>query len=340
MILDGRASESPVAHLARINAKTDRRHNRRALEPDEVRRLLESTSRGPRRFGMGGYERVLLYRLATESGLRCKELRSLRVSSFDFERGTVTVSCAYTKNRKMAVLPLKGDTAAELRRFFAGKMPNAKAFGGTYNQLTDKTSDMLRADLADAGIAYVDDAERYADFHCLRHTTGSLLAASGVHPKVAQSIMRHSDINLTMSLYTHTLLGQEAEAVESLPDLSLPSKRSQQAAGTDGKPVETGSGAYKCAYKKLAKNPYFDCLSESSDGTTDKTENEMKSEVGDSCKSLRMAGLERAGQALSAGDTGGGSSAPGRARTCNLRIRSPALYPIELRAQILQGECK
>ena len=25
--------------------------------------------------------------------------------------------------------------------------------------------------------------------------------------------------------------------------------------------------------------------------------------------------------------------APGRNRTCNLRIRSPALYPIELRAQ-------
>jgi len=61
---------------------------------------------------------------------------------------------------------------------------------------------------------------RYVDFHSLRHTTGTLLAASGVHPKVAQTLMRHSDINLTLSLYTHTLTGQEVKAVESLPDFS------------------------------------------------------------------------------------------------------------------------
>jgi len=59
----------------------------------------------------------------------------------------------------------------------------------------------------DAGIPYVDGAGRYHDFHALRHTTGSWLAANGVHPKVAQAIMRHSDINLTMSRYTHTLKG-------------------------------------------------------------------------------------------------------------------------------------
>jgi len=96
---------------------------------------------------------------------------------------------------------------------------------------------MLQADLADAGIPYVDDSGRYADFHSLRHTTGSLLAASGVHPKVAQSIMRHADINLTMSRYTHIFRGQESEAVKSLPDLALPSKEQQKAiaTGTDGK---------------------------------------------------------------------------------------------------------
>lgn len=30
---------------------------------------------------------------------------------------------------------------------------------------------------------------RFADFHALRHTAGSLLAGAGVHPKIAQSIM-------------------------------------------------------------------------------------------------------------------------------------------------------
>ena len=62
------------------------------------------------------------------------------------------------------------------------------------------------------------------------------MAASGVHPKLAQSIMRHSDINLTMSRYSHVLRGQESEAIAGLPDFSLPSKKSQRAkaTGTDG----------------------------------------------------------------------------------------------------------
>ena len=45
-------------------------------------------------------------------------------------------------------------------------------------------------------------------FHALRHTTGSWLAANGVRPKVIQEIMRHGDINLTMTRYGHTLRGR------------------------------------------------------------------------------------------------------------------------------------
>ena len=79
---------------------------------------------------------------------------------------------------------------------------------------------MLRADLREAGIPDRDDSGRIVDFHSLRHTTGTLLAAAGVHPKVAQSLMRYSDINLTMSRYTHVLIEQETAAVAALPDLA------------------------------------------------------------------------------------------------------------------------
>jgi hypothetical protein len=44
--------------------------------------------------------------------------------------------------------------------------------------------------------------------------------------------MRHSDINLTMSICTHTLTGQESQAIESLPDLSLPGNQEQRAVAT------------------------------------------------------------------------------------------------------------
>jgi hypothetical protein len=56
-----------------------------------------------------------------------------------------------------------------------------------------------------------------------------------------------------MSLYTHTLRGQESEAVAMLPDLAVSARASEQASGTDGEPID----AYKPAYKKLAQTAYL-----------------------------------------------------------------------------------
>jgi len=232
MVLDQRASESPVAYLKRLNVKTDRRHDRRALEVDEMRRLLSATQGAGRRFGMTGPERAMLYRIAIETGLRANELRTLTAGSFDLDGCTVTVEAGYSKHRRQDILPLRPATATELRQFLQSKVPNSRVF-----RVPDKTAKMFRADLAEATIPYVDGAGRFADFHALRHTTGSWLAANGVHPKVAQTIMRHSDINLTMGKYTHTLRGQEAEAVNRLPDLSSASTEAGKAlaTGTDGR---------------------------------------------------------------------------------------------------------
>ncbi|MHC4582625.1 MAG: tyrosine-type recombinase/integrase [Planctomycetota bacterium] len=319
MVQDGRAAESPLMHLRRMNAKVDRRHERRALEPDEVRRLLKATLAAPKRFGMEGYERALLYRVAAETGLRAKELRSLKVSSFDFKACTVRVRCSYTKNRNKAEVSLRPDTAADLQSFFAGRLPDVKAFGGTHKRLTTTTANMLKADLADAGISYVDDAGLFADFHALRHTTGSLLAASGVHPKVAQSIMRHGDINLTMSLYTHTLRGQESEAVKSLPDLSIPSKESMRATGTDGKAVDTGSSAYK----KLAKNPYLDSPQPSSIGNEDGSKSADNGDGNTAHKPLDMTTLGTEKTPVSSSDIDSNGDTSGSAQNSGNRIQWP-----------------
>jgi hypothetical protein len=43
MIQNRRASERPVAHLRGVNVRTDRRHDRRALEADEIRRRESRT---------------------------------------------------------------------------------------------------------------------------------------------------------------------------------------------------------------------------------------------------------------------------------------------------------
>ena len=243
MVRDGRASENPVAHLTGLNARTDLRRRRRALSVEELRRLIQATRNGPERFGTTGPERAMLYRVAVETGLRRGELASLTAASFALDDGrpTVTVAAAYSKHRREDVLPLRPDTAADLRDFLARKLPDAPAFAVPASR--HASAAMFRADLEAAGMKYLDAAGRYADFHALRHTCGSLLAASGVHPKVAQSIMRHCTIDLTMSRYAHVFAGQEADAVAALPDLDSPAAGSARATGTDDLPVVPDAAA-------------------------------------------------------------------------------------------------
>jgi integrase len=39
-------------------------------------------------------------------------------------------------------------------------------------------------------------------FHDLRHSTATLLLSKGVHPKIVQEILGHSEISMTKELYT------------------------------------------------------------------------------------------------------------------------------------------
>ncbi len=231
MVKDRRASDSPVAHLEGLNVRTDRRRDRRALTADELRKLLDVTEHGPiakgqlkrapvDRFGMTGSERAMLYRLAVETGLRAGELRSLTRASFnlDAEVPSVTVSAAYSKRRREDVLPLRPSLAKLLAAHLANKSPAALAFPMPVNR--DDSATMFHEDREAAGIAMRDDADRVVDFHALRHTFISNLAAGGVHPKIAQALARHSTITLTMDRYSHSFAGDEVAALAVLPDLS------------------------------------------------------------------------------------------------------------------------
>jgi integrase len=71
---------------------------------------------------------------------------------------------------------------------------------------------MLRADLAVARVQYRVNG-RVLDFHSLRGTFITSLSREGVHPRKAQILARHSDINLTMMTYTYLTLKEVAEAL-------------------------------------------------------------------------------------------------------------------------------
>ena len=64
---------------------------------------------------------------------------------------------------------------------------------------------------------YCDHDSLFADFHSLRHLFITSLERAGVSPKMAQTLARHSDIRLTLGVYTHVELPDCSAAIESLP---------------------------------------------------------------------------------------------------------------------------
>ena len=232
LVKERRAVESPIAHLSALNANADRRHVRRALELDELQRLLEAARSGPDRFGIVGEQRYWLYRLALETGLRSGELRSLTRACIDLDETdpTVTIGAASTKNGRAATLPLRPDTAFELRAFLANKLPTAKVFN---MPRPENVVVMLRGDLESAGIPYADETGRVADFHALRSTFASLLLRSGVDVRTAKELMRHSTIAMTADVYACTFRGSLSAAVKQLPEFSRPSSEHAKATGTE-----------------------------------------------------------------------------------------------------------
>ncbi len=68
--------------------------------------------------------------------------------------------------------------------------------GGYFNpRYMDKLFKKL---LKEAGIPHIH-------FHDLRHSAATILISMGVNPKVIQEILGHSDISITLGLYSHLL---------------------------------------------------------------------------------------------------------------------------------------
>lgn len=53
-------------------------------------------------------------------------------------------------------------------------------------------------------------------FHDLGHTSATLLLSAGVHPKVVQERLGHSQISITLDSYSHVMPGLQREAANKL----------------------------------------------------------------------------------------------------------------------------
>ena len=218
MVRDGRLPENPVRFLANRNVQTDRRRVRRALNGAEFARLLEATVTQPDRGGLSGAWRARLDLFAAYSGLRRKVIAAGVGSSVDVssDPATVTVEAAYSKRSKQVVISIKSDFAACVASWLE-ELGSDDRDRPLFPIKGARTGEWITKDLLAAGLTAVDDAGFRIDFHSLRQTFITNLSRSGASPKLAQSLARHGDINLTMNAYTTVGLADQRTAVESLP---------------------------------------------------------------------------------------------------------------------------
>jgi integrase len=219
MVRRGRMASNPLRDAEKCNADLDRRHLRRDLRPEELAAVLQAAASSPRTVrGLTGPDRHMLYLAACATGFRAGELGSMTPESFDLggAEPVARLPARVTKNKKPVAQPLPAAVVPALRAYLAGK-PAGVRLWPTLG--CGHAVEGLRADLEAAGVPYVvrgPNGPEYADFHALRHTFCTMLERSGVTPKVAQALARHSDIRMTLNRYTHADQASMARAVERL----------------------------------------------------------------------------------------------------------------------------
>jgi site-specific recombinase XerD len=247
LVRDHRTPLDPLAHLSRLNILLDRRHDRRALSPDEFARLVAAARSGKRIEGMHGPDRAMLYIVAAWTGFRKAEIGSLTLRCFrlDDDPPTATVAACYSKHRRQDTQILHPELVRQLKAWLASKRkidPDKPLFsisrrfpGGierkTYKMIEldlraarDKWLDEVTDDPAETQrrlktdfLCYCNHDGLFADFHSLRHLFITNLERAGLSPKMAQTLARHSDIRLTLGVYTHVGLHDQSAAINTLP---------------------------------------------------------------------------------------------------------------------------
>ena len=183
-----------------------------ALDPIQVRALLSAAS---------GDRWEALYVVALHTGLRRGEALGLLWEDVHLEEGTLSVrrsldvdgtlktpknpaSRRTLKLAPRALAALKahkvhqneerlkaGDVWEDHNLVFPNTIGRPMNAGNFYRR--DFQPLLERAGLAGEGFT----------FHSLRHTFATTLAATGVHPSTAQKMLGHSDIRMTLAIYTH-----------------------------------------------------------------------------------------------------------------------------------------
>ncbi|MDO5566492.1 MAG: site-specific integrase [Planctomycetia bacterium] len=244
LYVNDRIVRDPFLKLKVLNSSVDERHCRRALSMDEFQMLIHAAASGPSVQGICGRDRVILYYLAAWTGFRRKELGSLTTAHLvlDGETPFIQIQASYSKRKRNDIQYLHPDLVDILKEWLDKRKPKpdeilfpiSKENGGKDR----RTAHMIAYDLNSARHFWIEEADteeekhkreqsdflmykdshgKFADFHGLRHTFITNLSLNGVDPKTAQTLARHSSMELTMKTYTHINAKVQQDAINALP---------------------------------------------------------------------------------------------------------------------------
>ncbi len=180
-----------------------------------------------------------LWHLIAHTGMRRSEALALRWSDVDLDGGRVSVRRAAdtiargavksTKTGQARVIDLDNTACASLRAWRAerGRLaldfarPTSYVFGDLAGCLRTPNSVTMRWDVRMRAMARElgDRAPKRISLHGLRHTHATLLLELGVHPKVVQERLGHSNISTTMNIYSHVTPTMQQDAAARLAAL-------------------------------------------------------------------------------------------------------------------------
>src|SRR5262249_38765462 len=136
----------------------------------------------------------------------------------------IVVRAATAKNRLTKALYVPA--------WFARELVRSKPTGAAECDLVlpaDKVPSIwaFRTLLKRAGVPYKDLSGRQADFHAIRRSLNTHLAQNGVDAHTRKEIMRHSDLRLTLDVYTDSTALPTAAAIDKLPIFALLQENAQ-----------------------------------------------------------------------------------------------------------------
>ena len=172
------------------------------------------------------------------TGLRKGELTSVTVGQVDLDAALVKLNPGDEKNRVGNTIDLRSDLVADLKLWVqdlrqCGLTTAIPLFTVPTGLLRILDRDLVAAGLARAykdattgktKIDKRDERGRTIDVHALRHTFITLLSKGGVAPRVAMKAARHSEIDLTMNVYTDAKQLDVVAALDTLPSLEVVQK--------------------------------------------------------------------------------------------------------------------